>query len=912
MKPAYFYLFYFLNFFKIFNFGKVQNFAEVRNLEVRRVRLTLLILFIGGLGSLAYAQTIDSAFIAQHTYTDLQEALKNPDEVYGLDLSGQELTEFPKGIFQCRNLRILNIGYNSNTVQRNNIKEIPAQIRELKNLIEFYCSENQLSSLPKEIGELKNLQRFDCSRNQLSSLPKEIGELKNLQTFDCSRNRLSSLPKEIGELKKLTVFHCSNNQLRSLPKEIWELKNLTEFYCSSNELRSLPKEIWELKNLTEFYCSSNELRSLPQEIGELKNLTGFDCSSNELRSLPQEIGELKNLTGFSCSYNQLSSLPKEIGELKNLTGFYCSYNQLSSLPKEIGELKNLQIFYCSNNPFKTILPEIFNFLSTFDYGESDEIKKIVAEYGEKAEANRQTIERQKVATEIRNKELEAKNLRALAERERDKNRADSLRRLAEKADLEAKLLRQQQKEQGTQAEKDRLERAALQANNRYQSRLFWVTALIALLIIGGVLAFAYVLNRSRQRQQQINTALQASESALKQQKQAVDEKNQELEALAEELRQQTDTVQAQRDDLLEKTNELEALAEELRQQNEVVELRNLELQALQSTKDLMISAVNHDLRNPLNPILNYSQADYPRLSEGARLALIHQRAKVMFGLIDDIMDVYRADKLEIHPSPNSLHKAVNEAISVISEAKKDLPLIVNEVPESAMAMFEYKYIERVLENLLSNAVKYTAKAEDGGQVRIQVTLLPSPKAGELSSLPFGKSTPLSFGEGLVVRLLVIDNGQGIPQAKFEEIFLPFSNPDAKSLGAAKSVGIGLTFCKTIVELHQSKIGIESEVGKGTTFYFDLPLAPQTHQKTEALDNQTLSDINLDLEAKAYLQSYLPDLQGFTNNLGDRKLRKLLKTIADKPELSAWKTALNQAIEQLDEAKYKDLLGMLEG
>jgi signal transduction histidine kinase len=479
-----------------------------------------------------------------------------------------------------------------------------------------------------------------------------------------------------------------------------------------------------------------------------------------------------------------------------------------------------------------------------------------------------------------------------------------LRRLAEKTELEAKLLRQQQREQTTQAEKDRLVRESLQANSRYQSRLFWITLLVAVLVLAGVLAFLYVVNRSRQRQQQINTALQASESALKQQKEAVEEKNQELEAIAEELRQQSDTVQAQRDDLLEKTNELEALSEELRQQNEVVESRNVELQALQSTKDLMISAVNHDLRNPLNPILNYSQADYPRLSEGARLALIHQRAKVMFGLIDDIMDVYRADKLEIHPSPSSLYKAVNEAITVISEAKKDLPLLENQVPESAMALFEYKYIERVLENLLSNAVKYTAKAEDGGRVIIQASPLPPPKEGE-------KKTPLSFGEGLGVRLSVIDNGQGIPQEKFEEIFLPFANPDAKSLGAAKSVGIGLTFCKTIVELHQSKIQIESEVGKGTTFYFDLPLVEQSVNKSENADNQSVTEISLEAEAKEFLQAYLPDLQGFTNKLDDRKLRKLVKSLPDKDSIQAWKNALNEAIEQMDEKRYGELLAMVK-
>ncbi|NJL13871.1 MAG: ATP-binding protein, partial [Microscillaceae bacterium] len=168
------------------------------------------------------------------------------------------------------------------------------------------------------------------------------------------------------------------------------------------------------------------------------------------------------------------------------------------------------------------------------------------------------------------------------------------------------------------------------------------------------------------------------------------------------------------------------------------------------------------------------------------------------------------------PISNSLHKASAEAIAVISEAKKDLPLIVNKVPESAMALFEYKYIQRVLENLLSNAVKYTPKAEEGGKVIIKASPL-SPEEGGTGTLPGSEG----WAEG-GLQLCVIDNGQGIPKEKFEEIFLPFTNPDAKSLGSAKSVGIGLTFCKTIVEAHGSRIGIASEVGKGSTFYFDLP------------------------------------------------------------------------------------------
>ncbi|MCU0329057.1 MAG: ATP-binding protein [Chitinophagales bacterium] len=509
---------------------------------------------------------------------------------------------------------------------------------------------------------------------------------------------------------------------------------------------------------------------------------------------------------------------------------------------------------------------------------------------EVSDIEKKKLELEKQKAETKSKELEAKRLEDLAKQAISKVERDSIQNLAQKARLEAENSKLKEKQIEAQIEESEIKR-------QQQQYFFYGLAALFILALGFIYYFFQSQRKERKIKEQVQNQakdltekthkLESLAEELRQQNEVVETKNQELEAISEELRQQSEVVMQQKEAVEEKNQELEALSEELRQQNEVVESRNLELQALQSTKDLMISAVNHDLRNPLNPILNYSQADYPKLSEAARLALIHQRAKVMFALIDDIMDVYRADKLAINPLPNSMYKAVNEAISVISEAKKDLPLIENQVPESALALFEYKYIERVLENLLSNAVKYTASAENGGKIALKAEMM----------------------EGKW-RVMVIDNGQGIPQDKFEDIFLPFSNPDAKSLGAAKSVGIGLTFCKTMVEAHQSRIGIESEVGKGSTFYFDLLEAPQTTASpAKQSENQTSMPILSEAD-KTQLQTHLTDLQEFTNNLGDRKLRKLVNTIGGSENIEIWKTALIEAISQLDEAKYTELLAML--
>lgn len=380
--------------------------------------------------------------------------------------------------------------------------------------------------------------------------------------------------------------------------------------------------------------------------------------------------------------------------------------------------------------------------------------------------------------------------------------------------------------------------------------------------------------------------------ALADEKKNLESTNQELEALTEELRQQSNTVLAQRDKLAESSTQLEELLEESQTQKETLEIKNQEMEALQSTKDLMISAVNHDLRNPLNPILNYSQPDYPKFTEKERLAMIHDRAKMMFALINDIMDVYRADKLQLQPQTASLYRAVSEAIAAISEAKTDLPEIINEVPENAQAVFEFKYIERVLENLLSNAVKYSENKTNGGKIRFYT---------ETTTNEQGKKYH---------RIAIQDNGMGIPKEKFEEIFLPFTNPNAKDIGAAKSVGIGLTFCKTIVEAHHSQIFIESEVGKGTTFAFDLPMVEERLAQTT--NNQSNGEFALTASDKVYLAEFVPKLAVFQEELFNADVRKVLKSIEanGSENLKTWKQHLEQSIDEMDEERFGELLGMV--
>lgn len=132
-------------------------------------------------------------------FTNIDSALKNPDQVIKLVLRKSKLTVFPKEILQFKNLQYLDLS-------KNKITELPQEIGQLKDLQKLVLSKNHLTSLPKEIGQLKNLRELNINQNDIEYLPAEIGKLENLVYIDMWSNNLNRMPEEIEDLKKLRVL----------------------------------------------------------------------------------------------------------------------------------------------------------------------------------------------------------------------------------------------------------------------------------------------------------------------------------------------------------------------------------------------------------------------------------------------------------------------------------------------------------------------------------------------------------------------------------------------------------------------------------------------------------------------------------------------------------------------------------
>jgi two-component system phosphate regulon sensor histidine kinase PhoR len=230
---------------------------------------------------------------------------------------------------------------------------------------------------------------------------------------------------------------------------------------------------------------------------------------------------------------------------------------------------------------------------------------------------------------------------------------------------------------------------------------------------------------------------------------------------------------------------------------------------VQQMKDDFVSHVSHELKTPLASITAYSEmlCDGEADDEETRkefYSVIHNQAERLSRLIEDILNTSRIESglIKVSKEPVSLTVLIEEQLKMIKgyAEEKDIE-VIGQKP----IIFDQVYVDRdmisqVIVNLLSNAVKYT---RSGGSVKIET------EVDEVTSL---------------VRVRVTDTGVGIPEDEIEHVFDKFYRVSANKK-QAKGTGLGLNLVKQIVEkVHDGQVFVTSEVGVGSTFGFELPLA----------------------------------------------------------------------------------------
>jgi signal transduction histidine kinase len=217
--------------------------------------------------------------------------------------------------------------------------------------------------------------------------------------------------------------------------------------------------------------------------------------------------------------------------------------------------------------------------------------------------------------------------------------------------------------------------------------------------------------------------------------------------------------------------------------------------------------MSHELRTPLNSVLGFSQVLETNSSnhlddkELKYLKNIHKSGKHLLELINNILDISKVESgnMDYLPETVNLTEIIDDTIVLVEPMakKKSIDLHSDINPENLEIHVDRLKFKEIMYNLLSNAIKFTPEK--------------------------GKAYVHSKCVNENIHILVSDTGIGIPKEKFESIFDPFKQVDSSSNRKYGGTGLGLALVKKYVEMHGGEVWVESEVGKGSTFTFTIPI-----------------------------------------------------------------------------------------
>jgi signal transduction histidine kinase len=230
------------------------------------------------------------------------------------------------------------------------------------------------------------------------------------------------------------------------------------------------------------------------------------------------------------------------------------------------------------------------------------------------------------------------------------------------------------------------------------------------------------------------------------------------------------------------------------------------LRRLDQMKSEFVSNVSHDLKTPLTSIKAYTEALQDMIQDGTQkefLKVVQDESDRLLAMITDLLSVSRiqAGKLKLTLEPTNPKLIVEEILDVskIQSSRHNIrTYYAGDIPEEIL--IDKDRMKEAVINLVSNAVKYSP---NGGNVDIRMDV---------------------FENNL--RISVKDEGMGIPKEHIPNLFEQFYRVDSSMTTSIQGTGLGLTIVKGIVEAHNGKITVESEVGKGSTFIILLPIRRQ--------------------------------------------------------------------------------------
>ncbi|HEV2801855.1 MAG TPA: ATP-binding protein [Pyrinomonadaceae bacterium] len=282
------------------------------------------------------------------------------------------------------------------------------------------------------------------------------------------------------------------------------------------------------------------------------------------------------------------------------------------------------------------------------------------------------------------------------------------------------------------------------------------------------------------------------------------------ESAVEELARQNRDFVRILGELEEKREELERLNQELTASNAELNEANARLRELAEMREEFLALTTHDLRSPLTVISGvisfFTSGRLGELSPEQKnmVAMMERNTQNLIELVNDLLDAAKLESgsLQLELTDVNLRALVHEVCEpfIPLSREKDVTLVVDDAARDlpATVRADRAKLRRVVVNLLSNALKFTPK---GGRITVRAE-----RAGERA-----------------VRLSVADTGVGIAADDLPLLFDKYEQARHRATRGEKGTGLGLYITRQLVELHGGTINVESEVGRGSTFSFTLPI-----------------------------------------------------------------------------------------
>ena len=284
------------------------------------------------------------------------------------------------------------------------------------------------------------------------------------------------------------------------------------------------------------------------------------------------------------------------------------------------------------------------------------------------------------------------------------------------------------------------------------------------------------------------------------------------------------------------------------------EKRKVEIaEASNKAKTEFLATMSHEIRTPMNAIIGITQIQLQQdklpVEYATALNKIHSSGSSLLGIINDILDMSKIEsgKFEIIPAEYDVPSLINDAVQLnivrIGSKQIEFLLDIDENLPTRILGDELR-LRQILNNLLSNSIKYT----DSGYIKLSIS----------HSVNNSIDSSIGNGKDLTLRFTVEDTGQGMKAEDQERLFSEYSRFNTDANRSTEGTGLGLNITRKLVELMDGTIKVQSEYGKGSTFFVEVK------QRAVEYGNVGAAPIGAQLAEK---------LRNFTFS-GDRQMSKL--------------------------------------